>query len=306
MFNTCKDKEVQKSASRTYEELIGGKYKVGKKIGSGAYGQIRVGTDVQTGQTVAIKFESMNSKDLQLMMENQIYQLLRGKKGFPSIYLFCRYMDHHVLVMEMLGRNLDSVFECLHYKFSLKSIIFLTLQLLKRFETIHQVKILYRDVKPENFMLGVRTNTVYVIDFGLSKSYVDSAGRHIQPHATHEIIGTARYMSVSAHLCREQGRKDDLEALGYVFLYFLRGKLPWSGLKADGFKEHNRMICELKRDTPEEDLCAGYPQEYMNYLKYVRALGFEDTPDYEKLRNMFKRLFHLQGMRDDGVYDWNC
>src|SRR5699024_295710 len=142
--------------------------------------------------------------------------------------------------------------------------------------------------------------TVYVIDYGLSKQYIDSHGRHIPPCSTHELIGTSRYMSINAHQGKEQSRRDDLEAIGYVLVYFLRGKLPWSGLKAASFNEHNRMICDLKRNIAEEELCQGHPSEFVYYLKYVRSLEFEATPSYEKIRNMFKRMFHQNHLKDDG------
>lgn len=239
------------------------------------------------------------------MISLQVYSLLSGKKGFPAVYHFGKYLDYQVLVLELLGRDLEMLYEKCGRIFSLKSVIFLTLQLLKRFEVIHHAGIIYRDVKPENFLLGAKTNTVYVIDYGLSKQYVNDKGKHVAPGATNELIGTSRYMSVNAHKCAEQSRRDDLEALGYVFAYFLRGKLPWSGLKAASFSEHNKMICDMKRTTGEEELLEGHPVEFAHYIKYVRALEFEAEPNYGKLRNMFKRLYHTNKFKDDGLYDWN-
>ena len=316
MFNKCIYHQEQKlittpeennsnSKQVTYEQLIDNTYKVGKKIGSGSYGEIRIGKNVNTGHQVAIKFESLKIHDIQLIGENQTYQLLQGKKGFPSVYYFGQYMGNNVMVMEILGPNLECLFNACGRRLTLKSIIFFTVQLLKRFEVIHQCRILYRDVKPENFMLGINTNTVYIIDFGLSKSYIDSNGRHIPDKQTNELIGTSRYMSVRAHQCKEQSRRDDLEALAYVFIYFLRGKLPWSGLLINDFKQHNQTICHLKRDTPELELCAGFPQEYIFYLQYVRHLEFEEEPNYTKVCCMFKRLFHRQQFKNDGHFDWN-
>ncbi|KAI2798374.1 hypothetical protein RDWZM_004712 [Blomia tropicalis] len=297
------NRSMEKSGSSDSFEhkLIADTYKIGIKIGSGSYGQIRLGTNVKTGQTVAIKFEPLNSSDQQLKGEYLCYQKLAGKKGFPTAYYHGRFQEYEVLVLERLGRNLETLYDDCGRRFTLKSVLFLALQLLKRFETLHSARIIYRDVKPENFMLGTNTNTVFIIDFGLSK-HLD---KHSSCHTTNELIGTSRYMSINAHLCREQSRRDDLEALGYVFIYFLRGKLPWSGLKAASFKEHNQMIVEKKRSISAEELCDGHPQEFLCYLKYVRSLDFDAEPNYEKLRNMFKRRFHLEHFRDDGIYDWN-
>ena len=154
-------------------------------------------------------------------------------------------------------------------------------------------------------MLGSTTNTIHVIDFGLSARYLDSNGHHLPPGSSTELIGTSRYMSIKAHQCKVQSRSDDLEALGYVFVYFLKGKLPWSGLKVPNFNEHNQIICRMKMSCPLEDLCSGHSPEYLSYLQQVRQLDFYEEPNYEQMRKPFKRMFNVMGFKDDGEYDWN-
>lgn len=228
---------------------------------------MRLGTHKKTGQKCAIKFEKITSEP-QIVAEYEFYQLLKGNKGFPNVYYCGTYGDYQVMAMEMLGKNLEAVFDQCKRQFSMKTIIFVTLQLLKRFETIHKARIVYRDVKPENFLLSLKSNTINVIDFGLSKFYMDENGQHYPCKKTNEIIGTYRYMSITAHLCKEQSRRDDLESIGYVIVYFLRlGKMPWSGLKASNYQEHNKMICDLKRNIPDEELLKNCPQEFLFYLK---------------------------------------
>lgn len=112
-------------------------------------------------------------------------------------------------------------------------------------------------------------------------------------------------MSINTHLGREQSRRDDLESLGHMFLYFLRGSLPWQGLKADTLKERYQKIGETKRNTPIEMLCEGHPEEIATYLRYTRKLEFFETPDYDYLRKLFKDLFKEKGYADDGVFDWS-
>lgn len=134
-----------KKSEAKFEQLIDGTYRVGRQIGAGSYGQIRVGTNVHNAsQTVAIKLEKIGDHIGQLQNEQMAYSLLKGKKGFPTMFYFGRYLDYQVLVIEMLGRDLESCFEKCNRHFTLKSMLFLTLQLLKRFEDIHQVGLIYR------------------------------------------------------------------------------------------------------------------------------------------------------------------
>lgn len=117
------------------------------------------------------------------------------------------------------------------------------------------------------------------------------------------LIQTERYMSINCHLGKELSRRDDLEAAGYIFMYFLKGQLPWQGLKADNLKERYRLIGETKRMVPIEVLTADCPEEFGTYLRYVRRLDFCETPDYDYLKKLFIDLFDRHYV-DDGEYDW--
>lgn len=182
-------------------------------------------------------------------------------------------------------------------------------QMLSRVQTIHEKNLIYRDIKPDNFLIG-RPNTkaqnvIHVVDFGMAKQYRDpKTKQHIPYRERKSLSGTARYMSINTHLGREQSRRDDLEALGHVFMYFLRGGLPWQGLKAATNKQKYEKIGEKKQTTPIKDLCEGYPEEFNKYLSYVRNLGFEDTPDYDYLRDLFTKALQNTGEVEDGEYDW--
>lgn len=182
-------------------------------------------------------------------------------------------------------------------------------QMLSRVQTIHEKNLIYRDIKPDNFLIGrsgsKTANVIHVVDFGMAKQYRDpKTKQHIPYRERKSLSGTARYMSINTHLGREQSRRDDLEALGHVFMYFLRGGLPWQGLKAATNKQKYEKIGEKKQTTPVKDLCDGFPDEFSKYLMYVRNLGFEDTPDYDYLRDLFTQALKNTGEVEDGEYDW--
>jgi len=182
------------------------------------------------------------------------------------------------------------------------------LQLLDRIEYVHSKNLIYRDVKPENFLIGRgstnRQHIIHIVDFGLAKEYRTTDGTHIPFREHKSLTGTARYMSINTHLGREQSRRDDLEALGYMFMYFLRGSLPWQGLKADTLKERYQKIGDTKRFTTNEILCDSYPRQFLIYMRTVRQMEFSQDPDYDGLRRLFHNALNENNLINDGDFDW--
>lgn len=289
--------------------MVGPNFRVGKRIGSGNFGELRLGKNLYTNEDVAVKLEPSNSRAPQLYLEYRFYQLLGAQVGVPKVHFFGTCGKYNALVMELLGPSLEDLFDMCGRKYSLKTVCMVAIQLITRLEYVHSKHIIYRDIKPENFLIGRRSLngdcTVHIIDFGLSKEYIDpETGKHI-PYREHKsLTGTARYMSINTHLGREQSRRDDLEALGHMLIYFLRGSLPWQGLKADNLKQRYQMIGDTKRKTPIDELCAAFPAEVATYLRYCRMLDFFQMPDYNYLRQLFWDMFEREGYKDDGIYDW--
>ncbi|KAK3178842.1 hypothetical protein OEA41_000979 [Lepraria neglecta] len=265
------------------------------------------GTHIDTSDEVAIKLEHVSIDPSILEREVDIYQSLSGGAGIPRVHAYETECEFNAMVFDLLGPSLEDLFNFCSRKFPLKTVLMLADQLICRLEYIHSKDVIHRDIKPENCLMGVgkNGNQVYVTDMGLA-----TEGRIAQGKATTSrsqnanLVGTARFASVNGHLGAVQRRSDDLESLGYMFLYFLRGSLPWQDLPAANQQQKEELILAKKETISIEDLCEGLPAEFGAYFDHVRSLGFDDRPRYSYLRRLFRVLFIRQGFEYDFVFDW--
>eukprot|EP01063_Lacrimia_lanifica_P040235 TRINITY_DN905_c0_g3_i1.p1 TRINITY_DN905_c0_g3~~TRINITY_DN905_c0_g3_i1.p1 ORF type:complete len:364 (+),score=105.53 TRINITY_DN905_c0_g3_i1:63-1154(+) len=291
---------------------VGSKFRIGRRIGGGSFGEIYQGTDITTLEPVAIKLELAKTRHPQLLYESRLYKVLHhgkpgGVPGIPMVRWFGVEGDFNVMVVDLLGPSLEDCFNYCGRLFSNKTVLMLADQMIGRVEFLHSRDFLHRDIKPDNFLMGLsrKAHHVYMIDFGLAKKFRDPKTHHHIPYRDGKsLTGTARYASVNTHTGIEQSRRDDLESVGYILMYFLKGQLPWQGLKAYTKKEKYDRIAERKMQTSISELCGGLPHEYANYMHYVRSLRFDDKPDYPTLRSRFRDLLAKEGGKIDYVYDW--
>ncbi|XP_066916573.1 casein kinase I [Clytia hemisphaerica] len=296
------------ASSCSKEFVVGGRYKLIRKIGSGSFGDIYLALNLTNGEEVAVKLESTRARHPQLLYESKVYRLLQGGVGIPHVRWFGQEKDYNVLVLDLLGPSLEDLFNFCSRRFTMKTVLMLADQMIGRIEYVQNKNFIHRDIKPDNFLMGIgrHCNKVYLIDFGLAKKYRENhTKQHIPYREDKNLTGTARYASINAHLGIEQARRDDMESLGYVLMYFNRSSLPWQGLRAATKKQKYEKISEKKMSTPIEALCKGFPAEFAMYLNYCRGLRFEEMPDYMYLRQLFRILFRTLNHQYDYVFDWS-
>ena len=293
-------------SKRTVEIRVGGRYRLGKKIGTGAFGEIFEGTDIFDNSSVAIKLEHNSVKYPQLLFEAKLLKSIPGT-GIPVMHWFGIAGEYNAMVMDLLGQNLEDLYNYCAKNFSLKTILMITVQMIERLKHVHDNHYIHRDIKPENFLIGKDTTakTIYLLDFGLAKRYRDEYTHiHIPLKENRNLTGTARYASCNAHNGLEQSRRDDMESIAYVILYFFKKKLPWQGLKCKDKNEKHAKIKEIKMSMTPEKLFEGLPKEFADYLTMVKKLGFEDEPAYKSYIQMFNKLFKAKEFEMDYIYDW--
>ena len=291
-----------------YDDILGqtffNKYLCIKKLGKGSFGSIFQA--VYDKEEYALKFEDRKKHYDLLQNEAGLMNYLKGP-NIPMIKSYGFNSEYNILVMQLLGKDLEYHLKK-RGKFSVKTVCMLGFQMINILESIHEKHILHRDIKPENFVMGLNqySNIVYLIDFGLAKKY-RSMTTLIQYPLTmkKKFTGTARYASINALKGYEHSRRDDLESLCYIFIYFLKGKLPWQKIKAKDKEEKYQKILQKKLEISSSELCRGIPKEFENILEYVKNLEYEEKPDYKKLHDLLDKVMKNGNYKNDYIYDWS-
>ncbi|TPX63650.1 hypothetical protein SpCBS45565_g06460 [Spizellomyces sp. 'palustris'] len=284
--------------------VVGELWEVFDKIGQGSFGEVFAGEDKQTGQKVAIKRESSETTCPQLEHEYQMYQALHGLDGFPKVYYGGQEGQYNVIVMERLGPSLKDLLQLSPtQRLPLQTVIYCVPQILERLEALHSRGIVFRDVKAGQLCVGRYGDDIsispqlFMVDLGLAKYYIDESGRHIRnkkPDWKKSKTGTARYASINVHKGREHTRRDDIESLGYIIVELVKGRLPWSNLRALTSREGWKKTLDIKLDTLLYDLTDGLPDPFRFLIDHARQLGFAEKPDYATLKRMFVDLYQHQ------------
>lgn len=268
-----KKKKVQSDSNEITKhfeinELFGERYEINKSciLGKGSFGEIYLAKDIYNNEQVVLKIEVKLGSLKQLKIEKYLLEQLKGLEGFPTIKGFGNHGESNFIAMGVLGPNLSNLFDYCNNHFSLQTVLLIAIQCINLIERVHKTHYIHRDIKPENFLIGIEENTsqIYMIDFGLAKAYKDANGDHIPYSENRNLTGTARYASISSHLGIEQSRRDDLESLGYMLVYFLKKSLPWQGITDSSKVKKYKKILQKKLSIPIEVLCKDLPS-MINY-----------------------------------------
>ena len=282
------------------------KYKIIKKLAEGAFGDVYIGSNITTKDPVAIKVEPR--KIAKPLLENEAYFLfqLRGV-GIPEVLSFGRKKKYNILIEPLLGKSLFDIFNERRKHMNLADICLISKQILDRIQWVHSKGFVHRDIKPDNFLIGRKDpNVIYLIDFGLSKKYKsDKTGKHLKFSFTGKLTGTVRFASANALRGGEQSRRDDLESIAYMIIFFMRGKLPWQGVTGTKKMERYLKIYKMKKNVTPEDLCKSLPNQMVQFTKYIKNLEFEQEPDYNYLRGLINSILKQRKVNLDSlIFSW--
>ena len=271
--------------------LINNKYKIINEIGKGSFGVIYKGENIRTREKVAIKVETIEHGTYLLKNESIIYRYLNNMAGIPSVKWFGKDDTNYYMVINLLGKSLQNIKDEIGC-FTLHDALKIGIYLITLIQNIHEKGLVHRDIKPDNFLFGLDdTSKIYIIDFGFCKSYVGDDNEHMRMKKTNNLIGSRTYASINAHNFDEISRRDDLESLCYTLIYLVFGKLDWQLKSSDPYNHEHPKITNLRiRDMKINmiETPAPYiPSIFINSLKYIRTLDFDDKPDYTYLIEIF-------------------
>lgn len=290
-------------------KIVNKRFHIKGKIGEGSYSVVHRAVDRSSDSQAAVKFEWKHAeKTNKLLKEADLCKTFGVSDFVPGILWSGSVGEYNVMAMGILGPSLDSQFISCRRKFSLKSVLMLADRMLSCIEFVHSHGIIHRDIKPGNFVLGPDGNSdkLYLIDFGLAKHYRDpETGKHIELVKKSGMTGTARYTTVNLHSGCEPSRRDDLGSIGYLLVYFLKGKLPWQGVQGRDKKKRKKRIGRMKAKTSHHELCDGLPSGLREYLEHCDQLEFDQAPDYNFLRSLIRKAAASEKIElDSAVFDW--
>lgn len=268
--------------------------------------QVYEGVNIQTREPVIVKLISQPTPEINFDTEIAVHTALASDPHFGTMLKYDTKGPVSYLVTPFYTDNLNTIFKSFKRKFSLKIVLIMADQMIARLEVLHKNGFIHQNLKPDVFTFFSNVDQVVLFDFGMAERYIDSATHeHIEMHQENRIKGGMRYASLNAHKGYTMSRRDDMESIAYLLILLLKKTLPWMGLESTNPAERNTQVMELKQNTPIDEMCAGLPPEFGQFLTLVRRLGFEDIPDYNYYRSIFRKRYISEGYGESVTINWS-
>lgn len=266
------------------EIIIGKKYKIIQELGDGTFGKVFKAVNILTNNNVAIKIEKERESRI-LKYEARIYNLLHNMKNIPKIRLFGTEEEYTYMVIDLFSCSIDKRVT------SNKDKIIIFKNSLIIMKDLHENGFIHRDIKPDNILFEERnSNQVKLIDFGLSKKYLDKNNNHLEYKDGKKIIGTIKYCSINLHNGCEPSRRDDIESLIYTFIKVYSGLLPWDNYDINNKEIYTEKVFEEKKNIYNFIINNNIPFEFACMIKYIRNVKYDEKINYDYIYNLLDLL----------------
>lgn len=284
--------------------------KLRSKNREAAFGIIRSAKYLHSNLNIEVKIE-MEETNKRLQLEYNTYVRLSKSYSLyvPKVYafgtVFIKKQEYPAMAMELLSDSTLKIFFKLDCKFSYKTVLMLFSMMLDRIEFLHDNDIVHCDIKPENFVFDINKDKMYLIDLGYHKFYRHENSKihfHISRKTT--LSGTPDFMSINEHMKISLSRRDDLESLMYIIIFFIKGSLPWMTFNKKLNEKNCARIAKFKENSHIEELCKKCPEIIKDLFMYIRNLYFEEIPDYNYIRSIIMSEMKKNEYIFDYKFDW--
>ena len=275
---------------------------IGPRIGQGSFGEIYAVRNSRDRTLYAMKIEPVSNRRKILEFEIQVMKQLSSSPFFPLFISSGRTPRYTYLTMELLGPSLSTVAKRLpNNHFSLSSGLRVAYMVICALEVMHDSGFIHRDIKPSNILLRRdRMSPIVIIDFGLSRIYIDKATNSVLPPRQHPgFRGTTIYASPNAHMHQDLSRRDDLISWFYLVLDLIAGPLPWKGI------ETRTEVLHMKRSISMNKLSESISPRLSEIWTLISLLKFEDRPDYERIKQLLKLAMAENHVNRTDEWDWH-
>ena len=283
------------------------KYKIIKSIEKNTFIEIYLGKNINTNELYIIKIEKKIKRKKKGILETEFYFLnLLKSQGIPLVKQI-GYFDHNniISIQSYLGLSLSQIFDKFFRCFNIKDITMIAIQILEKIKFIHSKNVIHCNINMDNLFIDFLhfNNIIYLSGFNTAIKLDNNFNKNKNILHKNNTI----FSSINSMKGIKLSKKDDLENLGYVLIYLLKGELPWELIDYNlnlNEKEKIRKIYQIKKYIALNNLCEGIPDEFKLFINYIKELKSKDEIDYNYCFNLFYNIFKNNNIINDGIFSW--